>query len=95
MTQFPQINLNGTDGGDLADEYMRAINAVTDAIQTVQAVTVHGRDYQTLGPEAYPAAHLEHVSRLARLLTVRDELTAIALNIAEQNDARFTRKARS
>jgi hypothetical protein len=90
--QFPCINLNGTDGGTLADEYMAGIVACDKAIKAVQAITVHGRDYHVFrSGDATSVAQREHAARLARLLTVRDELTAIALNIAEQNDERTKR----
>ena len=96
MTQFPRIHMNGTDGGVLGDEYLDALGAVDAAIKAVGAITVHGRDYYVLatatGPDPSVIAYREHASRLARLLTVRDELTAIAENIAEQNDERMKRQ---
>ena len=88
VTQFPRINLNGTDGGVLADEYMAGITAVDAAIKAVQAITVHGRDYHVISSTATPDAIAEHWARLRLLEQVREELMAIAVNIAEQNDAR-------
>jgi hypothetical protein len=91
MTQFPRLNLNGTDGATLLDEYVRAIAAVQDAIAAVQAVTCHGRDYYIISSEAASAAFAEHNARLAALGKVHRQLEAIALNISEQLDARTAR----
>lgn len=97
MVQFPHIHLNGTDGGVLADEYAEAYRALTVAIEAMQKITVHGRDYYTIqrapgGRDPTSLAYAEHLERLNRLRDVRNELAAIAMNIAEQNDERLARK---
>lgn len=84
MPQFPQININGTAAGALMQECMDALAAVDTALTYVGKMTVHGRDYQTLPPGSFAIAEREHASRLARLLTVKDELNAIAENIQQQ-----------
>jgi hypothetical protein len=86
--QFPQINLNGTASSVLLRQNLDAMESVNQALKHLGDAAPHGRDYQTLDSQAYPAAHLEHVARRARLEAVRDELSAIAVEISRQMDAR-------
>mgnify|MGYP003657288169 FL=1 len=82
MTQFPRIHSNGTDGNVLLTEYRTSMDAVRDAITAVRAVTVHGRDYYTIGGDAASVAYGEHHQRLADLSRIERELidTAIAIH---------------
>lgn len=84
--QFPRINLNGTDGKVLLAEYRTAYETLATAIHEVEAITVHGRDYQT-APD-YPMAQLrardEHHERIRKLRGVMEELAEIAINLNDQ-----------
>lgn len=90
--QFPQINLNGTNGNELLQENMDAYAAVNNAIDYLSKVTVHGRDYQTLSGGAYYAARQEHLGRIAKLESVRADLAAIAAEISRQLRERLDRQ---
>jgi len=97
MTQFPQINLNGTDAKVLLDEYMNAIAGVANAIECLKQVTCHGRDYQTL-PDMRDAASIafrEHGERLEKLQQVHNDLHAIAIEIDRQIGEREKMRGRA
>lgn len=88
--QYPQLNINGTNGKVLLDEHIEAMTAVQEAISAVQKITCHGRDYQTIAnPQAASDAFREHLARIAALDKVAKELAAIASNIADQLTARM------
>lgn len=80
--QLPQINLNGTGGVQLMEQYLLARKAVQDAIEAVAEAAPHGRDYQTLPPGSAHKAMEEHVDRMNRLRSVHNELEAIAEHLA-------------
>jgi hypothetical protein len=82
--QFPKLNINGSHGPTLLNEYLEAASTVSSAIRALQRIDVHGRDYQTLDAQAYSRAHLEHVARLSKLESVMNELNLIADNLSEQ-----------
>jgi hypothetical protein len=75
--QFPGINLNGADATDLARQYYEAAKAVEHAAD-LQARIVHGRDYQTLSPEAYQKALDQMVERQKKLIEVYNDLRMLA-----------------
>jgi|TARA_R110000803_G_scaffold45109_3_gene95178 hypothetical protein len=84
--QFPQININGQDGMTLLRQYDTAISAVVTAIEALQAIDVHQRDYQTLDSDAYYRARKQHRERLWALQAINNGLTAIALDIFKQTN---------
>lgn len=88
----PTIHLNGSGAESLREGYIDAYQAVEAAIQAVMAAAPHGRDYYVQPGDAYEAARAEHVSRLARLLTVKDELEALALAVSRQQRERDERR---
>ena len=55
-------------------ELRQAYTAVLEATDTVQQVTVHGRDYYPQGPDAYRQARHEMDARLEALRSVREDL---------------------
>jgi hypothetical protein len=75
---IPTIHLNGTSRQELLDGYVVALNAVRDAIIAVGNACPNGRDYYVQGPDATQKARGEHLLRLVRLMSVRDELYEIA-----------------
>lgn len=80
--QTPQINLNGSDGLELAFQYQNAANAVKEAIRVMSPI-VHGRDYQTLPDGSYERAREEMIARIGVMLTVKDQLEYLALFCAK------------
>ena len=90
----PTVNLNGTNGHDLAMQYQTAHAAVGDAIKAMQQAMPHGRDYQTAGLNAFQLARDEHWDRMRALQAVEVELAEIWEDITRQNDERARRMAR-
>jgi len=90
----PSLHSNGTAAADLFDQVREALDALRAAGLAMQAAAPHGRDYYVQGPDAYGVARDAHVSRLARLATIREELHAIAMAIADARDGREARRGR-
>lgn len=83
--QFPLIHSNGTSAQTLNAEYKIAIRAVQAAIDALDAVTVHDRDYYPLGAGAAYRASSEHHARRQKLIAVKVELEDIWQNIVDQS----------
>jgi hypothetical protein len=86
--QFPQININGTNAEVLKQEYLDAIHAIQAAQAAMSALTVHGRDYQTIATspkgDAASLAYHEHIARREALNKIERDLIAIATEIDRQ-----------
>jgi hypothetical protein len=83
----PTIHLNGTGADRLLDATTAAMAAVDAAESAVHETQPNGRDYYPQGDGVYLAAIDEHRARMRALRKVRDELGALAENIADQRDA--------
>lgn len=83
---IPTVHLNGTSSESLLSGYIEAIRAVKAAIQAVTDAAPHGRDYYVQSDAAYTLARDEHVSRMTKLLTVVDDLEALALAVSKQTE---------
>jgi hypothetical protein len=79
----PLVHLNGTGREQLAAQYESAALALTTAIDALMEAAPNARDYYPLGPDAFSEAQREHASRLSRLLTVKDELSALWEHVEE------------
>jgi len=79
----PTINLNGTRAQDLKDNLRRAHTFIRNAIEAMQAVTPHARDYY-VKPNTYTQAREDHDRRMDHLTTIRDELMALWEGIYNQ-----------
>ena len=73
----PCVHLNGSGKATLMNDLENAWDAVTLAYDALKRMEVNARDYYPYGPEAYPQAREEHLSRLGRLDSVRLELDAL------------------
>ncbi len=89
--QAPVINLNGTSANSLVEEYKTASHALREAINAVQNITVHGRDYQTAPEGCYQKARSEQTARLQKLETVLEEIESLHQQVYEQQLARKRR----
>jgi len=89
----PVINLNGTSGEALMQELRTAGEAVREAIEAVGNMTVHGRDFQTVGPDVYRQARIEQTARLEKLRSVLDEIRSLQEAVYEQVEARKRQRA--
>ena len=81
--QYPQINLNGADGLDLARQYAEAAQAVENAVEKMGRL-VHGRDYQTAGVDAYRNAVEQMRDRIRPMVAIYNDLRDIAENCVDQ-----------
>jgi hypothetical protein len=84
--QGPLLHLNGTSFDELLGQLTEAGSSVNAAVRALEKAAPNQRDYYPLGPDAWGAAQREHASRLARLLSVRDELEQLALALDEQHE---------
>jgi hypothetical protein len=83
---IPQVNLNGTSKASLKAELQNADAALQLAVDALREMTVHGRDWQSVpnGIEEWGQARDEHRARIAKIIEVRGELTAIWMAINAQ-----------
>ena len=88
----PVLNLNGTSTTTLLSEYVQAAHAVRQAINAVQNITVHGRDFQTAEPGLYAKARDEQVERLRKLESVLDEIQQLQEAVYEQHEQHLGRR---
>jgi len=79
---FPTIHLNGTSAEQPTEDYVNSVQAVDAAIAAVHKMEFHSRDYYVV-PGSFPIARAEHIARLEKLQSVRDELMAIAEHCAQ------------
>lgn len=79
----PSIHLNGTSAESLFKDYLGAYEAVSHALDALQKIPPHGRDYYVQPGDPYPAARAEHDARLQKLQDVKDDLEALALHCQE------------
>jgi hypothetical protein len=82
--RIPTIHRNGTSKAELTGQIEAALEAVRTAIDAVGMCCPNGRDYYTQGDQALREASNEHLARLTRLATVRDELAALWEGIEDQ-----------
>lgn len=77
----PTVHLNGTSFAGLYDPLVRAGDDLSAALGSLAECAPHGRDYYLQGEDAYAKARTEHLSRVARLQSVLDELMAMARHV--------------
>lgn len=70
----PLVHMNGTHPRDLFREYDNAYWKVREAFDALQTVTVNGRDYYPLGPDAINKALKQHGEYIMHLAAVRSYL---------------------
>jgi len=73
----PQVNINGTSKRELQDQCLQAYRALQDALEALNQMTPHGRDYQTVGFERYDLARSQHQDRMRSVGEIKDEIYAI------------------
>jgi hypothetical protein len=87
----PSVHLNGTSFAGLHDPLVRAGSDISSAIGSLAECAPHGRDYYIQGENAYAKARDEHLSRIARLQSVLDEIKVLARQVQKAQDARTAR----
>jgi hypothetical protein len=87
---IPQININGTNGDQLVAEAEAAYDALIKAVNAVENMTVHGRDFQTCAAAdtVTSKARNEHRERLMRLRGIKEDVSDILTGLIEQKEER-------
>jgi hypothetical protein len=80
--QYPNINLNGTNGLSLAVQYHNAKETLNTACSIMGAIP-HGRDYQGLPDGSYHTARDEMYDRIKIISRICDELELLELHCVE------------
>lgn len=84
MIQLPLVHINGTSRQGLIEPLSEACDAVTKAIEKVEAAAPNQRDYYPLGDAAWAMARDQHAARLDALSGVLRDLCAIVFGIEDQ-----------
>jgi hypothetical protein len=79
----PTVHLNGTSKASLAEALEAAGAAIHAAERTLRETAPNGRDYYPQGDCAIYKAQREYVSRLRRLISVREELELLREHLEE------------
>lgn len=75
--KLPTIHLNGTGAASLTDENLRAMRALTRAMDALHDAQPNARDYYPQGDAAFSEARAEHQARIDKLESVRAEIETI------------------
>lgn len=81
---IPTIHLNGTSKNELLEAIGDALSALAKAKQALGGTAPNARDYYPQGPDAINRAIEEHVERIKRLESIRQELLLLAKGIDAQ-----------
>jgi hypothetical protein len=85
----PRINLNGTSGEQLLEQYVAALDTLRAATSALRAISPHGRDWQTnVTPNAFRIASSRHTLRMLMMEDLQKEIEEIAVGISKQIDQR-------
>lgn len=79
----PTIHMNGTSRDGLMEPLETASNALNDAYEALKQTAPNGRDYYPQGPEALSKATADHMGRLARLDSIKQEIDDLAFAISQ------------
>jgi hypothetical protein len=74
----PTVHLNGTSKAELVRQLREAHQATVKALEALGGAHPNARDYYPQGPDAIKVAFDEHRARVAKLLSVCDEIFAIS-----------------
>lgn len=76
----PRIHVGGTSFGELQKKQLAAVEALRAAIAAVSMAQPHSRDYDPIGPDAYPEAHKAHGAALNSVCEAFDVMMALAVD---------------
>ena len=91
--RLPTINMNGSGGLELIEQYGHARTALIAALRALEAASPNGRDYPQ-GFDAVREATDEARERHARVRASLVEIEMIFRSLHEQMAARAARRAR-
>ena len=82
--QVPQVNNNGDRAETLIEGYSEAAQALRNAIEKMRQTTPHGRNFQTLRPDALAIAIGQHSARVLDLGRILKEIEHLAFEVSKQ-----------
>ena len=77
LYRTPTVHLNGTGRDTLVDGYTEAWRAAAVAIEALERVEFHSRDYHVQGPGAYSVAAEQRQQKLIELNGVKHYIETI------------------
>jgi hypothetical protein len=81
---YPTVNMNGTDGKELFNQYRAVYEAFEPLMDALAGARPHGRDYQTMPVGSYETAREQYHAAEAKVLEAKQFIEALALNIMNQ-----------
>jgi Ser/Thr protein kinase RdoA (MazF antagonist) len=84
--ETPLVHLNGTSKKALLEQLQVAANSLYAARKSLYDASPHGRDYYPKEAGAFKRAAEQHESRIKRLSSVYEELSALMEAVADQGD---------
>lgn len=84
MGMIPTVHLNGTSKDALIEQNTAALKALQSAIKALRMAAPHGRDFYVQKDGAFQEAVRLHHARLASLVAVEADLTALVSGIYRQ-----------
>lgn len=84
----PTVHLNGTSFAGLYDPLLHVRVKLSEVIDSLAECAPHGRDYYLQDDGAHARARDEHLSRIARLQSVLDEVKVLARQVQKQEGSR-------
>lgn len=72
--RFPTIHLNGTSPVSLADDISIAREKIDETIEAMAKASPNARDYYVQGPGAFDQADDEHMERMKKLHSIKEDL---------------------
>lgn len=80
---YPLVHMNGSGKDSLLDGYRNAWEALSKAMDALQATSPHMRDYYPLkdGSKLYERARRQHLDRSAALEQIKDDMKELARHV--------------
>jgi hypothetical protein len=79
--QLPTIHLNGSSQISMVESLCMTSAALETALMALKQTAPNNRDYYPQGREAYETALQEHISRMYRLNSLKNEVDELAIAI--------------
>ena len=82
----PKLNINGTSGIDMRNEYAKAYEAIELAMDALADATLNGRDFQTMddGANVFQAARAQRCAAMDRLREAHSYVGEVLVQICDQ-----------
>lgn len=80
----PRLNLNGSNKKALMSDYLLCVEALRTAVERLNAIAPHRRDYQTAPYGTFLTATRQHKRRVSALIEVMGEVGSIAEKVYDQ-----------